>query len=54
MGCSCRGPRAATSSAGKWFVFTVNGDKLGGYLTQTEARIAAQQAGGGVVKQLNE
>lgn len=52
MGCGCNGRRSAlTSSTGKWYVITVTGEEKGDYLTATEARIAAQAAGGGIVKQ---
>ncbi|WP_439651162.1 DUF7196 family protein [Nocardia panacis] len=53
MGCACNGARSNQASGG-WWVTTVTGEKVGPYLTATEARIAAQAAGGGVVKQAQE
>ncbi|OXR39721.1 DUF7196 family protein [Nocardia cerradoensis] len=56
MGCACgagRGTGPGQSAAG-YLVTTVTGEKLGPYLTMTEARIAATAAGGGTVKPLLE
>ena len=52
MGCACNGARSNGQTGKKmWYVITVTGEEKGDYLTATEARIAAQSAGGGVVKQ---
>lgn len=52
MACACNGARSnRPSTNGGWWLTTNSGEKKGPYLTATEARIAAQAEGGGVVKQ---
>ncbi|MEU1550213.1 hypothetical protein [Nocardia sp. NPDC005745] len=52
MGCNCGGggSRARTGQVTGYEVTTILGEKKGPYLTQTDARIAVQEAGGGVIK----
>lgn len=51
MGCNCGGsPAARRGQVAGYEVTTVTGEKKGPYLTQVEARIAANEAGGGVIK----
>ncbi|WP_280244256.1 DUF7196 family protein [Nocardia abscessus] len=55
MGCNCGGSRAArTGQVTGYEVTTHLGEKKGPYLTQTEARIAVQEAGGGVIKPIRQ
>lgn len=50
MGCNCGGsPAARSSQVTGYQVTTITGEKKGPYLTQVEARIAANEAGGGVI-----
>ncbi|MBF6277059.1 DUF7196 family protein [Nocardia nova] len=54
MACACRGGRSAsTSTSGNWFVYpSAGGEPAGPFLTTTEARIKAQELGGGIIKQI--
>lgn len=48
MGCNCGG-RKSGAKATTWTVTTSSGEQQGPFLTQTEARIALQRAGGGTM-----
>jgi hypothetical protein len=56
---SCCGGRGSTAPKGAgavtgWQLTTMTGEVKGPYLTSTEARIAASEAGGGVIKPIRE
>jgi hypothetical protein len=53
--CGCgAGRRTSQAAAAGYQVTTVTGEKLGPYLTMTEARIAATAAGGGTVTPVSD